>query len=197
MFSDTGSLSLASMASVLGSFFGSSRAFILSRSRVRSFQFLANLMPLSWTSGSATERRRPPGRRSAPLLPSPPWSPCRACSAARSSPSRRAWSRRPRWGRSRWHAWRTPRPRRTCPWRIGRGGLVHQLLDAGLLGLVGLEDAQPLGLDLGAEVLVLHLDVEGGLVLLGQLDGDLEATDHRPRDGLGELGVLDRPASSR
>ncbi len=40
--------------------------------------------------------------------------------------------------------------------------------------------------------LVLHLGVEGDLVLLGQLEGDLEAAGHGPGDGLGDVGGLDR-----
>ena len=40
--------------------------------------------------------------------------------------------------------------------------------------------------------LVGHLRVEGDLVLLGQLDGDLEASDHGPADGPGQVRGLDR-----
>ena len=43
MLIETRSLSLASMASTCGSFLGSSRAFISSRSRVRSLKFLGHL----------------------------------------------------------------------------------------------------------------------------------------------------------
>ncbi len=63
---------------------------------------------------------------------------------------------------------------------IGRLGLVHELLQACLLGLVGLEDSQPLKLDLATLLLVLHLDLEGNFVLLGQLECDFEAADHGP-----------------
>ena len=74
---------------------------------------------------------------------------------------------------------------------VGGGGTVHHLLHAGLLGLVGLEDPEPLLLDLGAVRLVLHLGLEGDLVLPGQLEGDLEATGHRAGEGLRDLGGLD------
>ena len=59
-------------------------------------------------------------------------------------------------------------------------GPLHQVAIGTLLGLVGLEDPELLGLDLGLGVLVEHLGVEADLVLLGQLDGDLEAAGHGP-----------------
>ncbi len=62
---------------------------------------------------------------------------------------------------------------------VGGHGLVHQVLQLGFLGLVRLQDPQPLHLDFRAELLVGHLPLELDLVLLGDLDGHLEPPDHR------------------